>query len=535
MKKNNNIFITIGLILITMIFFTYKITITYDSSHYLWLTSLLTQYGDFSTWDVARSIVFPLFIRVSNMLFGYNTSGLLVGMYIFYITMLGTCYFIYKDTVKNEECLSKKMKWIFGILFCILIAINPIIFGYYHVVLTEFFAATFSVLGCYLSWKWMNIDFKENKIKYIIYTVILSILVAIAWHLKQPYVGTVLFPILISAVLSFIRNTNVKNLLQRFITVLSCVIILFGSMKLWNFVLYKNNVKIQENRTSEGFLSEGIIKGITEYTLKNTEEFNNIETIKQNEKLTQEDKEKMVEILENNSEYKSFSVIDTKKENYDVIYSKNNVLSVGDSIKYLLSTLVKEPKAIVNSYVTNYLATVSLYNIEFDGMQIIINKGLDFTNSVEIGAIGFRIYEPEMENTFVLSEEYEPYALIYKEKNTPIRIVNVVMKNLQTTEIIVMKICYALLPIFTIASIISVFLVKKKYNEKYRNIIDIITILYSFSFVHILLHTVLGATIDRYTIPALIPTFLAIMLSIYAIVYRKKYKINNIEKSKKGE
>ena len=67
------------------------------------------------------------------------------------------------------------------------------------------------------------------------------------------------------------------------------------------------------------------------------------------------------------------------------------------------------------------------------------------------------------------------------------------------------------------------------------NIIDIITILYSFSFVHILLHTVLGATIDRYTIPALIPTFLAIMLSIYAIVYRKKYKINNIEKSKKGE
>ena len=187
MKKNNNIFITIGLILITMIFFTYKITITYDSSHYLWLTSLLTQYGDFSTWDVARSIVFPLFIRVSNMLFGYNTSGLLMGMYIFYITMLGTCYFIYKDTVKNEECLSKKMKWIFGILFCILIAINPIIFGYYHVVLTEFFAATFSVLGCYLSWKWMNIDFKENKIKYIKTTICRNSFIS------NTYFGSIIF------------------------------------------------------------------------------------------------------------------------------------------------------------------------------------------------------------------------------------------------------------------------------------------------------------------------------------------------------
>ena len=175
MKNKKNIAIILIFITLTMMFFTYKVTITYDTSHYLWLSSLLAQNGDFSTWDIARSVIFPLFIRISNILFGYNTTGLLVGMYIFYIIMIVTCYFIYKDTIKDEECCSKTMKWIFIILFLILIAINPMIFGYYHTLLTEFLAITLAILGCYLSWKWMNVNFKENKIKYSSYTVVLAI------------------------------------------------------------------------------------------------------------------------------------------------------------------------------------------------------------------------------------------------------------------------------------------------------------------------------------------------------------------------
>mgnify|MGYP005755292635 CR=1 FL=1 len=527
MKNKKSIAIILIFITLTMMFFTYKVTITYDTSHYLWLTSLLTPNGDFSTWDVARSIIFPLFIRISNMLFGYNTTGILVGMYIFYIIMIVTCYFIYKDTIKEEKCCSKTMKCILGILFFVLIAINPMIFGYYHTLLTEFFGITLAMLGCYLSWKWMDVDFKENKIKYSVYTLILAVLVAIAWHLKQPYVSTILFPIIISAILSFIRNTSIKNFLQRAITIIICIIVLAGSIKLWNTVLEKNNVQIKADRTSEGFLSSGIIGGITEYSKKNKEEFDTAEKVNNNEKLNQNDKEKMTEILNNNSEDKSFIVIDTKNEKYDVIYAKGETLSTGEAVKYLLSTMAKDPKAIIRSYTTNYLATTSLYNIEFEGMDIIINKKLNFTNTAEISAIGFRMYEPEVDNVFPLSEELEPYATVYKGINTPIKIVNIVMKNLETPVTIVMKISYLILPILTILSIISVFVVKKKYNEKYRKIIDIIVILYTFSILHILVHSVLGAIIDRYTMPVLATTFMAIMLSIYTIVYRKKYKVNN--------
>ena len=88
-----------------------------------------------------------------------------------------------------------------------------------------------------------------------------------------------------------------------------------------------------------------------------------------------------------------------------------------------------------------------------------------------------------------------------------------------------MKISYLILPLLTIVSIISVFRTKGKYDKKYCRIIDMITILFSFSLMHILLHSMLGSTIDRYTIPALVTTFIGIFLSVYAVIYRKKYKI----------
>ena len=226
MKNKKNIILIAFFIIITVIFFTYQVVITYDSSHYLWLTSLLTPNGDFSTWDVARGPIFPMFIRVCNMLFGQNSNGLLIGMFAFYLLMIFGSYLMYKDTIKDEECLSKKMKFILGILFILLVVINPMIIGYYHTLLTEFIAMTFAVIGCYLAWKWINTDFFENKIKYVIYTISLAILIAIAWQLKQPYVGTILFPVVIAAILSFIRKTNLKNFIQRLVTLIVCGIVL---------------------------------------------------------------------------------------------------------------------------------------------------------------------------------------------------------------------------------------------------------------------------------------------------------------------
>lgn len=451
-------------------------------------------------------------------------------MFLFYIGMLVCCYLIYKDTIKNEQHLSKGMKWTLGILFFIFVIINPMIIGFYHTLLTEFIAITLAVLGCYLSWKWIGINFSDNKLKYCIYTISIAILTSIAWHLKQPYVGTILFPVVIAALISFIRNVNLKNFIQRATTLVVCAIVLIFSINVWNLILDKNNVNIKQDRTSSGFFASGILRGITEYEIQEIREFNEIKEVEENTKIKEEDKEKIKQILENNSEYKSFTVIDTNNENYEIIYSKQKAISISESIKFWMETLVKEPKVIIDSYITNYLATISLYDIDFDGLKIIINKKINMTGTKEINDIAYRIYEYGKTNVLPLTEEFDIYATEYKETGKPIVAINWVMKKLELPCAIVMKISFLILPLLTICSIILVFRTKKRYNSKYCRIIDMITILFTFSFLHILVHALLGSTIDRYTIPVLATTFLGILLSIYAVVYRKKYKIENNNK-----
>lgn len=524
MKNEKNILLLIFCIFITVIFFTYQVVITVDTSHYLWLTSLLRKGGDFSTWDVARGPVFPMLIRTLDIIFGHNTNGLLAGMFIFYILMLVGCYLIYKDTIKNEECFNKKVKYILIFLFLLVVPFNPMVIGYYHTLLTEFVAMTLSIIGCYLAWKWMDINFKENKMKYSIYTMILAILTATAWQLKQPYVTTILFPIIIASIISFIRNANFKNFLQRLTTLIVCVIMLVVSIKIWNVILKKNNVTIKENRTSAGFFASGIIGGMKNYSVQDIEEFDSIQEIKESTKIDKEDKIKIENILENKSEYKAYQVIDINKKNYEIIYLKENVISTTEAVKFFLSSLVKDPRAIIGGYISNYLATISVYDIDFIESKIEISKNINFTTTKEIDKIGYKIYNYDKENVFYLSPEYEIYAQEYRSVNRPIIKVNRVMEKLQMPMAITMKISYLLLPILVVFSIVSVFITKKKYNEKYCRIIDIIAILYTFSFLHILVHSVLGAVIDRYTMPALITTFMGILLSIYAIIYRKNYK-----------
>lgn len=534
-KKNNNdskksIWKAILAIIVTMMFFTYEAVITFDSSHYLWLTSLISRSSNFSTWDVARGPIFPLFIRICQLLFGKNVNGLLIGMFAFYILMLFGCYLIYKDTIKNEKYISKKIKILFGILFFLLIAINPMIFGYYHTVLTECIAITLAVISCYMSWKWIEINFYENKLKYAIYTVIFAIMTSIAWLLKQPYVGTVIFPVIIASIISFVRKRNIKNFLQRLMTLIICIVVLIISLNIWNGILKNESVEIKENRTSGSFLSSGIISGITEYSVQNIKNFDTIEEVEECNRISEQDKEKIYDIIEERSQYKGFKVVDVNEEEYKIIYSKEESISLTEAIKFWIETFKKDPKIIIKSYITNYFATTSLYNIDFEGMSISISKGIDFLNTKEIDEIGFKIYEYGNSNVFSLdgnTENLEQYVAEYESVNEPILAINWIMQKLQIPVTIVMKISYILLPILTILSIIVVFRTNKKYEKEYQRIIDIITILFTYSILHVLVHALLGSTIDRYIMPTMVTVYIGIILSIYAIINRKKYKINN--------
>ena len=211
------------------------------------------------------------------------------------------------------------------------------------------------------------------------------------WLLKQPYVGTVIFPLITASIISFIRNPKFYNFVQRAISILICCIAIFVGVQIWNFVIKIGNVEIDNTRTSSGFLASGIMNGIPK---ENIEEDSN-----EKDNLTEETNEE-----------------------------KN--ITVGQAIKCLCDSIKKDPKAVFEVYISNYLATISIYPIDFDEMKIIVQKQFDWTNTEEIRKIGYKIYEYGEENVFYLLETVSRYAEEYKSINKPITIVNKIITSL---------------------------------------------------------------------------------------------------------
>lgn len=600
-EKINKILIIAIIILLSITFCTYAPVVTYDSSHYLWLTSLLTPADTVQNWDVARGIVFPGIIRVSTAILGQNAEGIVATMFIFYVAMLTTVYLILKNVNKERKIFEGKIKtWILAILVLILVAINPIIFGYYHTILTECIAITFAVIGCFVAWKWIDVEFDKNKTKAIIYTLFLAFMTAISWHLKQPYVSTILFPTLVAAIISIIQNFKLKNILFRAGTVVICLISLISSIFIWNKVLSLCNVTIKEERTSQSFITGGIFSGLSQLyevqdeekekakkeknkkedeeeekiTIKSLEKYKiseedkneivNIvngtsgyknykiftnkdadkedlvlftkdeepsseEAIKflDNFTLTEKNKEKIIQIINGDSKYKGYKIYTNKNENKDdsVLFTKGEDCSTGEAIKFLLKTLFTKPNTVIKSYTTGYLGIIDVLQVEVRGNRVVPKTSINWVDAYENQAIAYRIYSDKLTNVFPLDEEYERYAAPYVDLNQSIKISNNIICMLRMPILQTTKICFLILPIVLVLEIIISIIKRKKYTIENKKISNLIIILLSFSFLHVMLHTVLGAIIDRYTVPAMVPMFLAYIIIIYRIIKKEKKAI----------
>lgn len=532
MKNKKTILISILLIFITITFFTYNVTITYDSSHYLWLTDLLSPNDSFSNWDVARGCVFPLFIYVLNIIFGINTNALLIGMFFNYMILLVICYLIYEEFFNNNS--NKIYNVCILITLFILIAFNPIVFGYYHTLLTEFISITIAALACYLCWKFIYIDYDVNKIKFWSYTVIFAILAVISWNLKQPYVGTVIYPLIISFLIYMFKKPKITNVLFKILSIMISVAVIVCSIIVWNKILVANNVKQNSERDSSGFFARQLVEGVSYYNRDFHDFSYTEESIRNNARISDQDKEKIYTIMKKqDNEYSNFIILrssNIEKDKYDyILYTKDKNLSTGEAIKFVVDMMVNKPIELLKSYVDNYLAIINIYQIYFesDVNKLVVVKKFDILSSAENSAIAYKIYGTNTSNVFPLNEDYYKYAENYFSKNQGLKICNFIMENLKNISIIVFKFSLAILP-FEILLVIIIFIITKKrmkLNGIGQKLLDLIFILLIFSFLNICSHAVLGASIDRYAISSYVTNVIAIVLLINFFVNIKNYKM----------
>lgn len=511
-ERHKNLLLFLIVFSFILFYFTYAVTILWDTAHYMTYVEILEGNLDWVNWDVVRGPVFPLLIYFSNLVFGKTVQGLLFLTFVFYLIMLYVVYKMLMNILKNN-----KYKNVLIVLIEFLIIINPIIYGFYHALLTEFVAITISILTCYLSWKYITqIDETNNSKKKVLYIILFSLLCLFGWFLKQPYISTTFFPVLIALILSMIDRFNLKNIINKCIVIVSCVVTLFLGINLWNKFLESKGLNTNSSRNPSVSLGEQLIGAVENIEITEETDYNVFDI--ENLKLSKKEKQTVLEIIKNKGDFKIVSV---KKENkiIEQYFYKTEVLSLKDSLFLLIKITFKHPIYVLDTYATNYLSIIDVYGTTTsNGIGYVSTKKVDLKFSNEISSIGFRPYSYNSNTFYMLEEAYERVQN-YEQFNQAPKVLNYGMRVLGILALILFKLEFILLPWVLIYSIYYKFKQKKLSSE-----INLVIILLSYSLLHILLHTVTGAIIDRYAVPAYLTTFLGIFILGYLRITNKRTK-----------
>lgn len=242
----------ICILLLLIVDFAYPVTLTYDSGHYLWLANVIDD-RSWILWDPVRYPGFPLYIFLSQQIIGDNINALLLPMVFSHLLLFLLIIEIFQYI---DDFRRKFSKWLIYLLVFIIIILDPIIVGYFHTLLTEYFAALIAMVSCLYAIKMYKSPFLSKRFfLYLSYFILATLLI---WHVKQLYVGAAFFPLLLSWILIYLKSPSRKKFLYLILHISLIILLVVTSTLLWNSFLIKRGNKMNEERTIPYLLNESI-------------------------------------------------------------------------------------------------------------------------------------------------------------------------------------------------------------------------------------------------------------------------------------
>lgn len=219
-----------------LVFFAFQPQYYDDTVHYYANAQILEGNVPFSKWDIRRGPGFPFLIYLSSKLFGYTTLGSLVLMALFYLAaaVLLQKIFLLLDF---PRCFGV---WGSDAILCVLILLNPIIFGYYHTMLTEFAACTIVLAGFYLLLQ-THLYLQSGCRTYRRWIYLLRIaavagLCVLGYATKQMFVLCVLVPAAASELILWIRRFSLRRVLVSVVSLMCVGTALLSYMSTWSMI-----------------------------------------------------------------------------------------------------------------------------------------------------------------------------------------------------------------------------------------------------------------------------------------------------------
>lgn len=514
-KQKRNILFLLLFAIITILYFCVPLFVMPDSVDYYSYLKILKGIAPLSSWHVYRGPSFPALIFLITSILGDNMFSILSLTYMFFAGFIISSYVFIEKAIEVFS-VNKEGRVIVLFLFYILIMFNPILFGYFHAFLTEFVAILLGFIGCVACWRWLSVDFSKEKGKYILYNLLFAFLFVFSWFLKQPYITVILFPLLISCLISIFTKFNLANVLQRVATLIFVLLSLLGSIYLWNYILKEAGANTENEYTSESFLSSSIVRGITSLRFEKEIDVDRAEYLI-DPYISSEDKEKIENIILNKRS-DNFMVVKivsspvteevTDKMTY---YYKEENPSVKEALSFWFRVLFEHPKTVMKSYYSNYLATVNIFRSWRDnkGAYYPIREITNFHN--ENSSIGLSYLTSEDNFLWIRESLYGYVKHLYASNNKDL-LSNEALQIFSNFHLFFFKVVFGFLPFLLLFSIIKYFCSVRKMDKKKREYFNLIIIFLGFAFLHTLFHAITGAIIDRYVYIVLPEIVLAIII-----------------------
>jgi hypothetical protein len=512
-------------------YFSFPVLILYDTGHYMGYVSIFEGDLPFSSWDIVRGPVFPLIIYASNFIFGKTIQGILFLTFTFYSLMVFISYKVLKEFYGKD----KKIRLVVGLLFLFLVILNPIVFGYYHTLLTEFIAMTVSIISCYLAWKLLWIDWKKDRLLYLFVLFYFIVMVPFAWFLKQPFVSISLFPLVASVLIQLFVDRDWRLLLQKFVILLLSLASLVGGIFVWNSFLEYKGLDSEGERSGSSFLGRRMITAIENFQL--VEGPYTLSYVDESPFLTEQEKKVLTSDI--NLQTTNYYVMEIYDIEGDLIDQK--ILQRGTSgsvegkevIKLIGQSMFQYPLEILNSYTKNYLASVNVFGLKdmIVGKWYVIEEEFNIVGCKQNCIIATSILDDKTNIYHMPSEMYERVK-DYEQYINPPPLFRFLLHLNEIPSIIVFNIALLILPIILIAILIYSFCVRNKITLRSIKTLSLVFILLFYSFLHIVAHCVAGGLLDRYVSPAYITTILG-YIGLGIVIYNEHIKGKIFLKRKK--
>ena len=505
------------LVIMFIIFFACSEVITWDSAHYLSYVNIFEGNAPIASWDIVRGPVFPFIIFLSNSLFGKTTQGIMITQFLSFTILFFTIQFFLNKLIRNGKHKTIKIRIIEAILL-----FNPIILGYYHVLLTEFVAITLMMFSLMVSYFWFNTDSRKNRAFCSLYFLLA---VPFSYYLKQPYICCTLLPFGFAFLLSIIRKFDWHKVVNFFVSCLGILLLLVVFNKSWNNYLISNGVNMNTGRDTSSIFAKQLLNGIANYSINNSYNF---ETFEEDNLLSDKEKD-IIRNTENKDLITVIDIVDSGNvlERDVIIANEDNNISSKSALIEIASTFFKYPNLITVNYIKNYCALSSVCNIASDEAGVVyhVASGYNFLNAYENEAIAGKVFR-EGDNIFSMTDALYANAQYYKQTITSTPLTNT-ENMLKTPTSIIYKYVIISMPVVLLIGFLSYILSKNKVTSYDKKIYYISILLLLTSMFGVAANAISCSIIDRYTVEFFIPGFIGnIGIVVYVIETIKKSKLN---------